>query len=54
MMATSTIPLFIELTCEASYPIAAGMTAGFLAMIINLTTVVSLLINLIPSVGEFK
>ena len=34
--------------------IAAGMTAGFLAMIINLTTVDSLLINLIPSVGELK
>ena len=30
------------------------MTAGFMAMIINLTTVVSLLINLILSVGELE
>ena len=34
--------------------IVAGMTAGFMAMIINLTAVISLLINLIPSVGGLE
>ena len=34
--------------------LVAGMTAGFMAIIINLTTVVSLLIILIPSVGELN
>ena len=42
---------FIEMACEVSYPVAEGLTAGFLMMIINFTATVFLLINLIPDIG---
>ena len=48
---TASIPVFIEMACEVSYPVAEGLTAGFLMMIINFTATVFLLINLIPDIG---
>ena len=47
----SSIPLFIEIACEASYPIAEGVTSGFLSMHINLAATVFLLVGLIPNIG---
>ena len=48
---TASIPVVIEMACEVSYPVAEGLTAGFLMMIINFTATVFLLINLIPDIG---
>ena len=50
-LTTASIPLFIEIGCEASYPVAEGLTSGFFMMIINLSATVFLLINLIPDIG---
>lgn len=51
ILASSSIPIFIEIACEASYPVAEGLTSGFLELHINLTATVFLLINLIPHIG---
>ena len=48
---TASIPMFIEMACEESYPIAEGLTSGFLSMVVNFTATVFLLINLIPDIG---
>ena len=50
-LLVSTTPLFIEIACEASYPIAEGLTSGFLSMHINFTATVFLLVGLIPNIG---
>ena len=47
----STAPIFIEMACEVSYPIAEGLNSGLLSMIINFTATIFLLINLIPNIG---
>ena len=44
-------PIFIEMACEVSYPIAEGLTSGLLSMFINFTATIFLLINLIPNIG---
>ena len=54
MCVGSSGPLFLEITCEISYPISEGISAGFLAFILNLSAAVYLLITLIPSLGEFN
>ena len=50
-LISSSIPLFIEIACEASYPIAEGLTSGFLMMHINFAATVFLLVGLIPNIG---
>ena len=52
VLITATMPIFIEIACETSYPIAEGLTAGVLSMVITLTATVYLLINLIPGIGN--
>jgi hypothetical protein len=47
------MPLFMEITCEASYPVAEGVTAGFLGMMINLGATAFLSVELIPNVGRY-
>ncbi|XP_046573382.1 solute carrier family 49 member 4-like [Haliotis rubra] len=47
----ASIPLFYELGCEASYPIAEGVTVGVLTMANNLTGVVFLSVMQIPRIG---
>ena len=48
---TASIPVFIEMACEESYPVAEGLTSGFLSMVANFTASVFLLINLTPDIG---
>ena len=48
---TAITPIFIEMACEVSYPIAEGLTSGLLSMFITFTATVFLLINLIPNIG---
>ncbi|XP_071103050.1 solute carrier family 49 member 4 homolog [Haliotis cracherodii] len=45
------IPLFFELGCEASYPIAEGVTVGVLTLANNLTGVIFLSVLQIPKIG---
>lgn len=45
------VPLFYELTCEASYPIAEGITGAFLTLLNNLFGVFFLLALQIPNIG---
>ncbi|XP_071103143.1 solute carrier family 49 member 4 homolog [Haliotis cracherodii] len=45
------IPLFFELGCEASYPIAEGVTGAVLTMANNLTGVIFLSVLQIPRIG---
>ncbi|XP_045170160.2 solute carrier family 49 member 4-like isoform X1 [Mercenaria mercenaria] len=49
MIVSSSMPLFLEMTCETSYPVAEGVTAGFLGMIVNLGAAVFMCIELIPN-----
>ncbi|XP_046338936.2 solute carrier family 49 member 4 homolog [Haliotis rufescens] len=44
-------PLFYELGCEASYPIAEGVTVGVLTLANNLTGVIFLSVLQIPKIG---
>jgi hypothetical protein len=46
------IPLFYELSCEASYPIAEGITGAFLTLLNNIFGVVFLLALQIPNIGK--
>ena len=46
------IPLFYEISCEASYPVAEGVTGGFLTLINNLVGIMFLFIMLIKSIGK--
>lgn len=45
------IPLFYELSCEVSYPIAEGITGAFLTLLNNIFGVLFLLALQIPSIG---
>ncbi|XP_071103140.1 solute carrier family 49 member 4 homolog [Haliotis cracherodii] len=45
------LPLFYELGCEASYPIAEGVTVGVLTIANNLTGVIFLSVLQIPRIG---
>ncbi|XP_048238286.1 solute carrier family 49 member 4 homolog [Haliotis rufescens] len=45
------IPLFYELGCEASYPIAEGVTAGMLTLMYNLAGIIFLSALMIPNIG---
>ena len=49
----ATIPLFFELSCEASYPVAEGLTGAFLTFFQNLVGIFFLLLLFIPSIGEY-
>ncbi|XP_046573380.1 solute carrier family 49 member 4-like [Haliotis rubra] len=47
----ASIPLFFELGCEASYPIAEGVTVGVLTIANNVTGVIFLSVMQIPKIG---
>ncbi|XP_067686951.1 solute carrier family 49 member 4 homolog [Haliotis asinina] len=47
----ASVPLFFELGCEASYPIAEGVTVGVLTLANNLTGVIFLSVLQIPQIG---
>ena len=39
------MPIFLEITCDMSYPIAEGITSAFLGLIVNLSASIFLLID---------
>ena len=45
------VPLFFELTCESTYPIAEGVTNGFLTWLNNIPGLILLLVLMVPSIG---
>jgi len=45
------VPLFFELCCELSYPVAEGLTNGVLTLLNNIVGLVFLLVLMIPNVG---
>ncbi|XP_067686514.1 solute carrier family 49 member 4 homolog isoform X1 [Haliotis asinina] len=47
----SSVPLFYEMGCEASYPISEGTTTGVLTLANNLTGVLFLSVLQIPNIG---
>lgn len=46
-----TIPLFYELSCETSYPIAEGITGAFSTMLDSIFGVLFLFVLQIPNIG---
>ncbi|XP_064601247.1 solute carrier family 49 member 4 homolog [Liolophura sinensis] len=44
-------PLFMEMACESAYPVAEGITCGYLTMIHNTITSLVLAVLMIPGVG---
>ena len=53
MCIYGSIPLFFEVVCESTYPIAEGVTNGFLTWLNNVVGLVFLLVVMIP-MGEFS
>jgi FLVCR family MFS transporter len=51
-LVNGAFPLFFELSCETTYPIAEGITAGFLTLALNITGSLFLLLSLIPNIGK--
>jgi hypothetical protein len=45
------IPLFFEIACEASYPVAEGVTGGLLTLLNNIVGICFLCVLLIPNIG---
>ena len=51
MTLMGAVPLFFELTCESTYPIAEGVTNGFLTWLNNIPGLILLLVLMVPSIG---
>ncbi|XP_060602801.1 solute carrier family 49 member 4-like [Ruditapes philippinarum] len=49
-LISSSMPLFLEITCETAYPVGEGVIAGFLGMIVNLGATIFMCIELIPNI----
>ena len=49
-----TIPLFYELSCETSYPIAEGITGAFSTILDSMFGVLFLFILQIPHIGKVQ
>ena len=49
--ANATIPLFYEISCEASYPVAEGVTGGFYTLVMNLFGMIFLFVLNIENIG---
>ena len=45
------IPLFFEIVCESTFPVAEGVTNGFLIWVMSVVGLVFLLVVMIP-IGE--
>lgn len=51
-LVNGAFPLFFELSCETTYPVAEGITTGFLTLALNITGSLFLLLSLIPNIGK--
>jgi len=45
-------PLFYELACESTYPVAEGVTNGFLTWLNNLVGLTFLFVLMLPGIGQ--
>jgi len=47
-------PLFFELACESTYPVAEGITNGFLTWLNTLVGLVFLFVLMLPGIGKWS
>ncbi|CAC5362491.1 DIRC2 [Mytilus coruscus] len=52
MMLGSTSPLYFEMACEASYPVAEGVTNLVLTLLNNIGGLVFLIVLMVPNIGS--
>ena len=45
-------PLFFEIACELSYPVAEGLTNGVLTLLNNISGLIFLFMMMVPNIGE--
>ncbi|OWF43791.1 Disrupted in renal carcinoma protein 2-like [Mizuhopecten yessoensis] len=50
---TATTPVYFEMACETTYPVAEGITNFVLALVNNLVSVAFLAIQTIPHIGKY-
>ena len=48
----ATIPLFFEMACEVTYPVAEGVTTLVLTLANNIFGLLFLFIQMIPKIGK--
>ncbi|XP_052721868.1 solute carrier family 49 member 4 homolog isoform X1 [Crassostrea angulata] len=51
LLLNASVPLYFEMACEATYPVAEGITNFVLTLVNNIGGLVFLLINMIPNIG---
>ncbi|XP_013389217.1 disrupted in renal carcinoma protein 2 homolog isoform X2 [Lingula anatina] len=50
---SASVPLFYELACETTYPIAEGITGGFISWLLNICGIPFLIVTMIPNLSQF-
>jgi len=53
-MLTATTPVYFEMACENTYPVAEGITNFVLTLVNNIISVVFLAVQMIPGVGTLN
>lgn len=51
LLLNASVPLYFEMACEATYPVAEGITNFVLTLVNNIGGLVFLLVNMIPNIG---
>lgn len=46
-------PLFYEMACEVTYPVAEGVTNLVLTLVNNIAGLLFLLVQLVPNIGDW-
>ena len=50
----ATIPLFFEMACEVTYPVAEGVTNLVLTLANNIFGLLFLFVQMIPHIGKYS
>lgn len=53
MFLGSTSPLYFEMACEATYPVAEGVTNLVLTLVNNIGGLIFLVVQMVPHIGKF-
>ena len=54
MLLGSTSPLYFEMACEVTYPVAEGVTNLVLTLLNNMGGLVFLIVLMIPNIGKIS
>ena len=54
MLLGSTSPLYFEMACEVTYPVAEGVTNLVLTLLNNIGGLVFLIVLMIPNIGKIS